>query len=189
LDREILLWFHAHVSPRLDWAFVLSWVLGTGRFCVPLVLLSAGWYLAHRRPREALAWIAVGLGAGVLPMLVKVAFARPRPTLWPWLLPTTGSSFPSAHAVAGAALYPLLGWLLLQRRGRGIMGYALGLMVGGFIGVGRLYVGVHWPSDVLAGWVLGGALSATAVRCLAREAARAESRPSAAVEETTQQMK
>jgi membrane-associated phospholipid phosphatase len=108
----------------------------------------------------------VGVGAAVLPELVKAVVARPRPTLWPWLIPTSGYSFPSGHAVAGAALYPLLGWLALRARGRGLVGYLLGLAVGVFIGLGRLYAGVHWPSDVLAGWALGMALSLGAIRRL-----------------------
>jgi undecaprenyl-diphosphatase len=61
--------------------------------------------------------------------------------------------------VAGAALYPFLGWLMLRSRHLGLAGYALGLMVAAFVGVGRMYLGVHWPSDVVAGWALGVALS------------------------------
>jgi len=102
----------------------------------------------------------------VVPEIVKAVVARPRPTLWPWLLTPSGSSFPSGHAVAGAALYPFLGWLLLRCRGRGLVGYLLGLAVGVLIGLGRLYAGVHWPSDVLAGWTLGAALSLGAIRWL-----------------------
>jgi membrane-associated phospholipid phosphatase len=47
----------------------------------------------------------VGAAAALLPELLKLAVARPRPALWPWLLPTSGYSFPSGHAVAGTALY------------------------------------------------------------------------------------
>jgi undecaprenyl-diphosphatase len=68
--------------------------------------------------------------------------------------------------VAGAALYPLLGWLALRAQGRGRLGYGLGLAIGVFVGLSRLYAGVHWPSDVLAGWALGAALSLGAVRWL-----------------------
>jgi membrane-associated phospholipid phosphatase len=168
MDADILLWIHRHAGPGLDAAFVFSWLLGTRRFCVPLVLLAAAWHLFHRQRREALAWLGVGLAVAVLPELLKAVIARPRPTLWPWLLPTTGSSFPSGHAVAGTAFYPLLGWLALRARGRGRAGYALGLGVGAFVGVGRLYFGVHWPSDVLAGWAIGMALSLGAVSWIAR---------------------
>jgi len=166
VEADILLWIHARGSPALDAVARFSWALGALRFCAPAVLLLVGWHLARRERREALAWIAVGAAAALVPELVKAAVARPRPTFWPWLLPTTGYSFPSGHAVAGAALYPLLGWLALRGRGLGRVGCALGLAVGVFVGVGRLYVGVHWPSDVLAGWAIGTALSLGAIRWL-----------------------
>ena len=161
-----MLWVHSFSRPALDAACVFSWALGVLRFCAPAVLLAIGGHLARHERREALAWLAVGVGAAVLPELVKAVVARPRPTLWPWLIPTSGYSFPSGHAVAGAALYPLLGWLALRSRGRGRVGYLLGLAVGVSIGLGRLYAGVHWPSDVLAGWALGMALSLGAIRWL-----------------------
>jgi membrane-associated phospholipid phosphatase len=166
VEADLLLWIHARGSPALDAVARFSWTLGAMRFCAPAVLLLVGWHLARRERREALAWLAVGVAAALVPEVVKAVVARPRPTLWPWLLPTAGYAFPSGHAVAGAALYPLLGWLALRGRGLGRAGYALGLAVGVFIGVGRLYVGVHWPSDVLGGWALGAALSLGAVRWL-----------------------
>jgi len=166
MEADLLLWIHRQATPALDAAFRFSWALGVLRFCAPAILLVIGWHLARQERREALAWLVVGVGAAVLPELVKAVVARPRPTLWPWLLPTSGYSFPSGHAVAGAALYPLLGWLALCSRGRGLVGYLLGLALGVFIGLGRLYAGVHWPSDVLAGWALGAALSLGAIRWL-----------------------
>jgi undecaprenyl-diphosphatase len=166
METDILLWIHRHASPSLDAAFRFSWLLGAFRLCAPLVLLAEAWHLARRERRAALAWLAVGALTAILPELVKAAVARPRPTLWPWLLPTSGYSFPSGHAVAATAFYPLLGWLALRGRGRGRAGFWLGLAVGVFVGVGRLYVGVHWPSDVAAGWAIGTALSLAAVRWL-----------------------
>ena len=166
MEAELLLWIHGHASPALDAAFVFSWVFGTRRFCVPLVLLAAAWHLGRRQRREALAWVAVGLAVAVLPELLKAAFARPRPALWPRLLPTAGYAFPSGHAVAGAAFFPLLGWLALRGRGLGRFGTLLGALFGVYVGVGRLYLGVHWPSDVLAGWAIGFLLSLGAIRWL-----------------------
>jgi undecaprenyl-diphosphatase len=150
VEADLLLWVHSLSSPALDAGARIGWAMGVFRYCAPVVLLLIGWHLGRRERREALA-------------------GRPRPTLWPWLIPTSGYSFPSGHAVAGAALYPLLGWLVLRSRGRGPAGYVLGLAVGAFIGLGRLYAGVHWPSDVLAGCALGAALSLGAVRWLSPE--------------------
>jgi undecaprenyl-diphosphatase len=168
MEADLLRWIHGLSRPALDSLCVLSWALGALRFCAPAILLAIGRHLARHERREALAWLGVGLGAAVLPELVKAVVARPRPTLWPWLISTSGYAFPSGHAVAGAALYPLLGWLALRSRGQGLVGYLLGLAVGVVIGLGRLYAGVHWPSDVLAGWALGMALSLGAVRWLVR---------------------
>ena len=166
MEADILLRIHALSHPALDAVTWVGWILGALPFCAPAVLLLIGWHLARRERREALAWLAVGTVAAILPELVKAAVGRPRPDLWPWLISTSGYAFPSGHAAAGAALYPLLGWLALRSRGRGRLGYGLGLAIGVFVGLSRLYAGVHWPSDVLAGWALGAALSLGAVRWL-----------------------
>ena len=128
MDADLLRWVHSLSSPALDTGARIGWALGVFRYCAPALLLAIGWHVGRREGREAVAWLAVGAGAAVLPELLKALVARPRPTLWPWLIPTSGYSFPSGHAVAGAALYPLLGWLVLRGRGLGRAGYALGLV-------------------------------------------------------------
>jgi membrane-associated phospholipid phosphatase len=168
MDTAILLWIHRHANNAFDVAALFAWLLGTMWFCLPLTVVVAGVHLRRREHREAVTSLVLGISAAVLTECLKGAVGRPRPTLWPWLLPTSGYSFPSGHAVAGAALYPFLGWLALRSRNRGGLGYALGFAVGAFIGVGRLYVGVHWPSDVLAGWILGLALSGGAIAWLTK---------------------
>ncbi len=168
MDAAILTWLHGHRSPPLDVAFVFSWALGVFRFCAPAVLLLILWHLRRRERREALAWLAASAFVGAFPELLKALVARPRPQVVPWVIPASGHSFPSGHAVAGMAFYPLLGWLLMRPSRRPWTGFALGALVGAFIGIGRLYVGVHWPSDVLAGWALGLTASLAAVRWLDR---------------------
>jgi undecaprenyl-diphosphatase len=173
MDTAVLLWIHQHASPGLDSAFRLSNQMGTVGFCTALVLAGVLWHLARRERREAIAWVAVGVATLVLPDLVKIAVGRPRPALWPSLVPVSGLSFPSGHAVAGASLYPLLGWTLVRAwPAVGRLAYALGLIPAAFIGVGRLYLGVHWPTDVLAGWALGAALSGGATLWLTRGSPR-----------------
>jgi undecaprenyl-diphosphatase len=177
MDTDILLWIHRHSNEALDAAFRFSWLLGTMWFCAPLILLAGVLHLRRQERREAVAWLVLAISVAILTELLKAAVGRPRPTLWPWLLPTTGYSFPSGHAIAGAAFYPFLGWLVLRSRNRGRVGWALGFAIGAFVGVGRMYVGVHWPSDVLAGWAIGLALSFGVIGWLARSSAPATTKP------------
>jgi undecaprenyl-diphosphatase len=169
MEEIILQGFHRHARPLLDTAFLVSNVLGLGLFCVPLVLALIAWHLWRGEKREALAWLVVGLATWAIQDLLKVLVGRPRPELWPRLVQVSSLSFPSGHALAGMSLYPLLGWIVLRTRPRGRwLGFAAGVVVGIFVGVGRLYLGVHWPTDVLAGWALGLALSGAAVVWLRR---------------------
>ena len=169
IEHAFLEWIHAQSRPALDALFLVSDLIGAWPFGAGLVVTLAAWHLVRREPRQALAWIVVGLLTALLPELIKLAVGRARPALWPHLVTVTSASFPSGHATAGAALYTLLGWTVLRSRPRGgVVGYSLGLAVGVFIGVGRLYLGVHWPTDVLAGWLLGIALSTGAIRWLER---------------------
>jgi undecaprenyl-diphosphatase len=175
MDTAVMLWIHRHANPALDAAFLFSWLLGSFWFCAPLTVFRVARHLRRGERREAAAWLVVAAAVIVLPELLKVAVGRARPTLWPWLISTVGYSFPSGHATASAAFFPLLGWTTLRSRDRGGAGYALGLAVAAFVGVGRLYVGVHWPSDVLAGWALGLALSGGSIAWLKKPRAAPES--------------
>jgi membrane-associated phospholipid phosphatase len=169
VDRAILIWIHQHATPTLDTLFRASNELGTLPFCATLVVAAIVWHLVRGERRAAAAWVIVGLATLLLTESLKLSVGRPRPALWAHLVAASGFAFPSGHAVASAALFPLLGWVALRARRRWrALGYALGLGVAAYVGIGRLYLGVHWPSDVLAGWVLGVALSGAAVWWLGR---------------------
>jgi membrane-associated phospholipid phosphatase len=95
------------------------------------------------------------VGIGVLGYTgLKHAFARPRPHLTTWLTSPTDPSFPSGHA-GGAMLVLLLAAMLLG--GRGLVCAAVGLAL--LIGLSRIAMGVHWPSDVIGGWLFGGGVA------------------------------
>lgn len=161
-EASLLLSIHALASPVLDAVFLLSHELGTLRFCLALVLAAAAGHWLRGERRESGAWLAVGLTTLLLFSFLKPAFARPRPDLWPCLVEATGHAFPSGHALAAATFYPLLASVTF-RLGRG--GFALvGVGLPLFVGFGRLYLGVHWPSDVLAGWALGALQAVTTIR-------------------------
>lgn len=172
-ETGILLWIHRQSSPVLDGLFLVSHLLGTMAFCIVLVVGLALWHRRRGERAEAATWIAVGLTTLAVMEVLKAAVGRPRPELWPRLVASGGLAFPSGHALASAALYPLLAWVLARRHPeRRAVFWALGLMLPLFIGVGRLYLGVHWPSDVLAGWALGAVESSVAALWLGRRPLR-----------------
>jgi len=123
---------------------------------VAIYLIAAG-----KRGTALLVVGAVGSGT-LLSETLKFGFARPRPDLVAHLAEVQSASFPSGHAMISAIAYLTLGVLLTrahkQRRTKIIiMSYAILLTL--MIGLSRIYLGVHWPTDVLAGWALGAAWS------------------------------
>jgi membrane-associated phospholipid phosphatase len=119
------------------------------------------WLTRSWRPLILLALVM--LGAISLNLLVKHAVARTRPPSLLWAIPAEGWSFPSGHATESAAVYWALGCMFAStQRGRPIksIAYALAIAASLLIGISRVYLGVHWPTDVVAGWALGGAWSA-----------------------------
>jgi membrane-associated phospholipid phosphatase len=158
VDLRILLFIHAHASPFLDALARFSHALGTRAFCIALVLSAAFVHRLRGERREAVAWIGIGVSTVTMIEVLKALIMRPRPELWPRLVLQGGSSFPSGHAIASAAFYPLLAWLATRAHPRlRPAALALAAALAAFVGLGRLYLGLHWPTDVLAGWMLGAA--------------------------------
>ncbi|HEV7661258.1 MAG TPA: phosphatase PAP2 family protein [Allosphingosinicella sp.] len=130
----------------------------TGLLLVSVAVL--GYLLVSGQPRTALfILLATGSGAAI-GKLLKLAYDRPRPTLVPHLVDVTSASFPSGHAVDSAIVYLTLAALVARTvPGRAVGSYVLSLAIflTLMIGVSRVYLGVHWPSDVVAGWAIGSA--------------------------------
>jgi undecaprenyl-diphosphatase len=132
--------------------------LGGIGFLVLLTLAVAG-YLCLVDKRRAALFLIASVGSGFLmSMMFKSAFDRPRPDLVPHLSHVYTASFPSGHSMHAAVTYFTLGALLARvHRQRRVKIYALG--VAAFltlaVGISRVYMGVHWPTDVVAGWAAG----------------------------------
>lgn len=144
----------------LEHAVVDITALG-GYVILSMLIVGVAIYLlvAGKRGTAALVVGAVGSGT-LLSEGLKLGFARPRPDLVAHLAEVQSASFPSGHAMVSAIAYLTLGVLLTrthkQRRAKiVIMTYATLLIL--MIGLSRIYLGVHWPTDVLAGWALGAA--------------------------------
>jgi undecaprenyl-diphosphatase len=125
-----------------------------------LTLASAG-FLAIQRKRHLAVYLIAAVGGGTLAsQMLKLGFDRPRPDLVAHGQLVYTSSFPSGHSMVSAVVYLTLGALLASaQRSPRMRAYVLGLalFVALAVGVSRVYLGVHWPTDVLAGWAAGAA--------------------------------
>ena len=133
-------------------------VLG-GRTMLVCVAVFAIGYLALERKYGAM-WLvaAAAAGGGLLEMVLKQLFSRGRPSVVPPLVAVTSPSFPSGHSMLGAIMYLMLGALLARfatRRRTRIYLLGVAVVITVIIGATRVYLGVHYPSDVLAGWCAG----------------------------------
>jgi undecaprenyl-diphosphatase len=132
--------------------------LGGGGVLTVVTLAVVG-FLALARRRHAAATVAVAvLGGLVLSQALKWGFARPRPDLVPHGQTVYTQSFPSGHAMLSAVVYLTLGALLARtqpRRRVKLYFIAVAGALTAIVGTSRVYLGVHWPTDVLAGWAVG----------------------------------
>ncbi|HYU33565.1 MAG TPA: phosphatase PAP2 family protein [Thermoanaerobaculia bacterium] len=133
--------------------------LGSTAVLALLTLAVCGFLVLDGKRRVALLVVAAVAGGLVGGNLLKTGFHRPRPELVPHRVVVSSSSFPSGHSMNAAATYLTLGALLarIQKRRRlrvFILSFAALLTL--LVGVSRIYLGVHWPTDVLAGWTAGG---------------------------------
>ncbi|WP_334178094.1 phosphatase PAP2 family protein [Pseudoxanthomonas sp.] len=152
---DALLWrAHAMAGPALDRFFVFISAIGYQWGVVPVdIALTAG-LLIVRRWREATFAGVSFAGSALLNMATKQFFQRDRPTLWESIAPEHTFSFPSGHAMGSATLamvVVLLCWPTRWRWLAAILAIAFTLLVG----VSRIYLGVHYPSDILGGWAAG----------------------------------
>jgi undecaprenyl-diphosphatase len=130
-----------------------------GYAVVMLISLAVIGYLLMDGKRGAALWVLTSVSGGaVLSNLLKLAIERPRPDLVARLVEVNTSSFPSGHATLAAVTYLTLGALLSRveaRRRVKIYVLTVAVVLTLLIGVSRIYLGVHWPTDVLAGWCVG----------------------------------
>lgn len=138
--------------------------LGTFRLLAGLLLVLAAYLAIHgRRPDAAVLVLVASAGTWLLANALKLMVARGRPEVGQMLIHADGYAFPSGHAAQGVATYGALAYLAAERaarRRRRLLAWTAALLIAGLIGFSRLYLGVHWLTDVLAGWALGSAMLA-----------------------------
>jgi membrane-associated phospholipid phosphatase len=153
-DDALLLRLQGWASPGWDRFFVWFSLAGYRYGVIPLDIGLSLALLAFRRWREAAFAIIAFAGSALLNLATKHYFQRDRPALWDSIAPETTFSFPSGHAMGSMTLAAVLVLLAWPTRGRWPV-LVLALAFTGLVGVSRLYLGVHYPSDVLGGWAAG----------------------------------
>lgn len=167
IDTAILMFFRSTEDPSQP--FGPGWLkeimrdisgLGGPGVLGLLIVATAIFLLLSGRRRTALFVLLATFGGGLVSVLLKEGFSRPRPDLVPHGTFVYSTSFPSGHAMISAVVYLTLGALIARLiPGRWLKIYVMCIAVAlsVLVGISRVYLGFHWPSDVLAGWAAGAA--------------------------------
>lgn len=151
-------WVIAHRNGTLTEIMVNASRFGSTPSLIVMALIAATWLAWHGRRSESLLVVVTCTGGLLLAPLLKLVFTRPRPAPTDHVVLVDSWSFPSGHSLNSMVVLGLLTVLAVRQR-PGRLRRTLLVTIGAFlvlvIGFSRVYLGVHWPSDVLAGWLTG----------------------------------
>jgi undecaprenyl-diphosphatase len=166
-DRQVLLALRDSgnlsdpIGPRwLEVAVADITSLGGKAVLTLLVIIVCGYLLLAGKLHATILVVVAALGGSLLSTALKGFFDRPRPDVVMHLVGVSSASFPSGHALASATIYLTLGALLARVQPERRLKIFLATVAASLtilIGLSRVYLGVHWPTDVLAGWCIGSA--------------------------------
>jgi undecaprenyl-diphosphatase len=157
-DDAVLTWVGSHRTPLLEQAMLEITFLGTGSVVVVMVSVAALFLWLTRHHYSAILLLVATLGGLLLNSVLKATFDRPRPQLFSWGTHALTSSFPSGHAMSAAVVYGTVAYLaarLQRRRWARALTLAIAAVLIVLICLSRLFLGVHYPSDVIAGVFVG----------------------------------
>ncbi|MBE9192822.1 phosphatase PAP2 family protein [Gloeocapsopsis crepidinum LEGE 06123] len=155
LDTKILLTIRQLHNTWLDQAMIGATFLGDP-VVLFIVCLVVGLWLYRQHRSEATTIGIAAVGAVLLNYWLKQLFSRPRPALWERIVNVRDYSFPSGHAMVSLVIYGVIGYVLtthFPRHQKLITSLTILLAIA--IGFSRMYLGVHWPTDVVAGYAAG----------------------------------
>ena len=186
-DVAVLEWMHRHNTALLTQVAVELTYLGTGTVVLMIVAVAALflWHTQHKHSARLL--LAAVAGNILLNGMLKLVFHRARPTVFEWQTVAVSSSFPSGHAMSATVCYGTVAYLVIRlqkhRWSRLLTGTAAVVLIL-LICTTRLYLGVHYPSDVIAGILVGLAWASFCMATLEASLVLARRRaPRAVVEE------
>ncbi|MFL5614360.1 MAG: phosphatase PAP2 family protein [Gemmatimonadaceae bacterium] len=168
-DDAVLRWLGDRRVPTLDAIMLDITALGTSSVVTMVVGVAALFLWLNQHKHSAILLLVATFGGVLLNNLLKAGFERPRPDIIPWGAKATFYSFPSGHAMSAAVVYSTVAYLAarLQRTHAARLALmSVAALVILLICVSRLYLGVHYPSDVIAGVIIGFAWAAFCMAAL-----------------------
>ena len=155
-ERDVLRWMHAHPLPYLlDQLMLAMPYLGTNLTMLPLmVVVGLVLWRKFKAPLVALQLLTVSIGSLSLNPTMKHLLDRPRPALFPLRGMWTWASYPSGHMILTTALYVTIS-LMLQEKYGWKWPFLATLVIVFLTGYSRLYLSVHWPTDLVGGLLIG----------------------------------
>ena len=155
-DKTILLWIHSFANPTLDSIMRLVTRLNDPSTVVAIAIFVLGILLWKHYYSEAQIFTVNCLGGVVLSYGLKSVFAKVRPNLWESVIKDPSFSYPSGHALGSTVLYGFIAYLIATHYSQfSLLIYTVVVCLIGAIGLSRLYLGVHWPTDILGGYGIG----------------------------------
>ncbi|MGE5277907.1 MAG: phosphatase PAP2 family protein [Acidobacteriota bacterium] len=158
LDRAVTLWARGLPLPGGVAAGRAITFFGDSRFVYPTTVLVAAVLALRGRRVSAILFFASVVGGGLLEVLLKLVYRRPRPGLLPLLVRVDSFSFPSGHATLACVFFGGLAAVVFHvtpRRDARTAAVAAATLSAGSVGLSRMYLGVHWATDVAAGFLIG----------------------------------
>ncbi|HEU4565699.1 MAG TPA: phosphatase PAP2 family protein [Gemmatimonadaceae bacterium] len=157
-DDAVMRWLATHRIAWLQQSLLEITALGTGLVVMTIVAVAALFLALTRHRWSALLLLVATAGGIILNNVLKLAFDRPRPRVFEWGTTAMSSSFPSGHAMSATVVYATVAYLaarLEKRRWQRVLTMLVAFLLIILVSASRLYLGVHYPSDVLGGTVIG----------------------------------
>lgn len=159
VDSPVTGWLVAHRTPALTQVMRVVTEFGSAWFVISLLVVATVVVVVRRWSRSVvLVPVLSAAGTTFLVTVVKLMIARPRPSVGSVVAVANGFSFPSGHSAQAVATYGALAWLVargLAGRSSRVAAWLAAAVMVLLIGVSRMYLGVHWLSDVIGGYTIG----------------------------------